>query len=136
MNFLNNNVNEIVSIFVIIGLVVWNIYNSIQNRKSSDLADENNALGIMSKEIEAHKIKIANLEGNVHELSKQVTNKDSIIAEKDKQIAMMKEMFENRNPELQNILIEIRDFMKEIRNTNKHQTDILETQVKEEKNKK
>lgn len=81
-------------------LVVWNIYNSITRKKSNDLADQNNALGIWQNEVNACKEKIATLEGKVSELSKQIMTKDTLIAEKDKQIEMMKTFLENRNPEL------------------------------------
>jgi len=55
------------------------------------------------------------------------------LQEKDKQLQTLSEILANRNPELEKVLAEIRDFMKELNDTNMHQTKILEASQKRDK---
>ena len=62
--------------------------------------------------------KIAKLEGQLQEKNRQLDQQNRLLEEKNAIIA-------NRNPELETVLGEIRDFMKQLNETNKLQTAML-----------
>lgn len=66
------------------------------------------------------------------ELLGKISNLQGQSDSKDKQIADLQQTILNRNPDLEKVLKEIRDFMKEIIAANLHQTKILDKQVKDE----
>lgn len=58
--------------------------------------------------------------------AKQILQFQAIIGEKDKQLDRYEKIFANRNPDLTDVLKEIKQFMSNIYEQNKHQTGILE----------
>jgi hypothetical protein len=81
-----------------------------------DIAEIKNAMRTMEKDFIE---RIAKMEGQLKEKNSQIDSLNVILA--------------NRNPDLEKILGEIRDFMKDIHFANLHQTEILDNQVVREK---
>lgn len=56
----------------------------------------------------------------------KIAKLEGALEEKERQLATMAEILANRNPELEKVLAEIRDFMRNLADANRHQTQILE----------
>lgn len=77
--------------------------------------------------------KVADLQEEHKEHTKDIVRLQTLNEEKDKRIAEYKEIFANRNPDLTAVLDEIKEFMRLIHLQNKHQTDILEQRQQRDK---
>lgn len=91
-------------------------YKTLDEQKSLQLEELKKAIEEIKASMRATEKgfieRIAKLEGQLKEKNNQIDSLNRILA--------------NRNPELETVLGEIRDFMKELRETNVHQTNILE----------
>jgi len=71
----------------------------------------------------------------MHELENRFTGRisklEGIVSEKDKQIQTLNQIATNRNPDLENVLKDIRNFMKNINDLNVARTSILEKEHQE-----
>jgi len=62
------------------------------------------------------------------EFTDRIANLEGVVGEKDKQLKNLTEILANRNPELEKVLVKIKDFMENIYNANVSQSLILESQ--------
>jgi hypothetical protein len=72
------------------------------------------------------KAEMANMEKG---LIAKISKLEGALGEKENQLKMLNEILANRNPELEKVLTEIRDFMKQLTLKNDAQTAMLENAV-------
>jgi len=84
--------------------------------------------------IEEYKISLATATTTIQQMDMRFAEKvakfEGIILAKDKQIEDLSKILSNRNPELEKVLSDIRNFMQQIIQTNLAQTKMLEGQQK------
>jgi uncharacterized coiled-coil protein SlyX len=118
--------------FIALGVAVWYTQfktgsnqisgEVITNYKALD-EQKNNQLNSLQKDIEEIKATMRAMEKGFIE---RIAKLEGQLKEKNNQIDSLNLILANRNPELETVLSEIRDFMKELRDTNVYQTNILE----------
>jgi uncharacterized coiled-coil protein SlyX len=118
--------------FIALGVAVWYTQfktgsnqisgEVITNYKALD-EQKNNQLNSLQKDIEEIKATMRAMEKGFIE---RIAKLEGQLKEKNNQIDSLNLILANRNPELETVLAEIRDFMKELRDTNVYQTNILE----------
>jgi uncharacterized coiled-coil protein SlyX len=124
------------SIIAIGGLtvVVIYIYSNKNNVSSTVISnyktlDEQKTQQISELQKAIEEIK-ANMRATEKGFIERIAKLEGQLKEKNNQIEALNQILANRNPELEKVLAEIRDFMKDIKNQNEHQTSILEESQK------
>lgn len=130
-----------VGLIVLAAAIVFNNWRTGSKQVSSEVISNYNVLDIQQKEQIAEKDRqivqsqkdIAEIKTAMGRMKEEFANElgklQGQLTSKDKQIADLQSTILNRNPELEKLLTDIRNFMKEIRDSNTHQTQILEGQV-------
>jgi len=78
--------------------------------------------------------KIKDLFEEIHRTNVDLASLRATVGEKNKRIDDLTKQMEVRNPQLMAVLNEIKIFLRDIKKANIYQTDILDNQVKREKN--
>lgn len=95
-----------------LGTLALVVYNFTKGR-SSVSAEVINTYEVQVKQL---KEQIAEMREDIKSLTLKVGEQTGIIQEKDRQITQLQEILQNRNPELIEVLQEIRTFMKDLHN--------------------
>lgn len=141
--------SEYISTFGVIavaGFLVWKEYRSGNSTLNSQVVANYKQLDEQQKDQIAQKdaainqyqkdmAEIKQAMGTMKEgFAKEIGKLQGELKAKDEQIALLQQTVLNRNPELEKLLTEIRDFMENIYKQNQHQTTMLEKgQVRNEK---
>lgn len=135
------SISEYISTFGVIAVAAFLVYKEYRSGNSSINAqvvanyktlDEQQKSKIKSQEeaIAKYQADFAEVKTAMSKMKEDFANQigqlQGEIASKDKHIAELTQTILNRNPELEVLLKEIRDFMKNIYDQNKYQTGILE----------
>jgi flagellar biosynthesis/type III secretory pathway chaperone len=119
-------------------LLLWKEYRSGTDKLDSKIKQSyETRIAQQDRELEEHKAREIKYQQNQGEMKKAIaTMKEEFAAKfgemkgeisaKDKQIKDLTDTILNRNPDLEKLLAEIRDFMENIHKQNLHQTSILE----------
>ncbi len=91
-------------------------YKTLDDQKTRQIED-------LKKAVEEIKATMRAIEKNFIE---RIAKLEGQLKEKDRQIRDLNEILSNRNPKLEKILEEIHKFMKELRDSNSHQTNMIE----------
>ncbi len=113
-----------------IGSEVVENYERLDKQQKEQIAAKDQQIIQYQKDITEIKAAMGRMK---EDFANQIGKLQGQLDSKDKQIADLTATVLNRNPELESILREIRDFMKEIREANLHQTLILESQQDRDK---
>lgn len=102
---------------------VVNNYKVLDEQQKEKISEQEQAIAQYQKDF--HDVKQA-MSKMKEEFANEIGKLQGQITAKDKHISDLQATILNRNPELENLLREIRDFMENIYNQNMHQTTILE----------
>jgi hypothetical protein len=113
-----------------IAVVVIYIYNNKSNVSSTVIdnyktLDEQKTQQIESLQKAVEEIK-ATMRANEKTFLEKIYKLEGQLKEKDNQIKSLNQILSNRNPELEKVLSEIKHFMSNIYDQNRHQTSLLE----------
>jgi len=120
---------------IVITFLAWKEYRSGTKMISSEVITNYEALDKQQKSIIAEQEKKFNEEMHRIELSftEKIAHLEGVVREKDTQLKTLTEILTNRNPELQNILIEVRDFMKTLVDSTIFQNEVLSSVKRRDK---
>ncbi len=112
-------VSSLTPLLVVLYLA-WKEYKSGNSQLSKKIQDD------YKERNEQLEQRVADLEKDHQMYALQINKLETILEEKDKQLDRYEKIFANRNPDLTDILKEIRDFMNAIHEQNMRQTAMLE----------
>jgi hypothetical protein len=125
--------------FIALGTAIfYTQFKSGAKQVSSEVITNYKALDDQkTQQIEALKQDVEEIRANMRSSEKgfieRIAKLEGQLKEKDNQLKMVHQILANRNPELEQVLGEIRDFMQSIDLQNQHQTKILERgQIRDE----
>lgn len=84
------------------------------SHRKEELDTENSLTTFLKNQIDGFKELIALQNNKIEQLGKELAATQATITEKDKTIKTYFDIIQNRNPELENVLSQILDFMKKI----------------------
>lgn len=105
-------------------------YTALDKQQKEKIAERDAAILQYQKDMAQIKSDMGKMK---EDFAKQMGILQGQITAKDQHISDLQNTILNRNPELEDLLKEIRDFMENIHTLNTHQTDILEAGVVREK---
>lgn len=115
----------ILSVLGGIGFLFLGLGYAYSQLKEGSNKNKLDTIGLLKEDVAALKKVVQDNHDEIIRLQEQLK---SAMADKKR----LEEIVENRNPDLESILKEVRDFMKAITASNLHQTSILDKQVKDE----
>lgn len=124
---------ESLQILNTIGLVVLGILFVIKTARSQSSSIDASTIASLQAQVKAVQGEVDIYKKQVLDLTQQMGKQDGIIQTQKETIEKYEKILQNRNPELLEVLKEIRDFMQDLRDHNdfmvsemKHQTEILD----------
>jgi capsule polysaccharide export protein KpsE/RkpR len=109
---------------VLIAAIVFSQWRSGAKEVSGEvMANYEKLVAQLREELTRMKTEMGNMEKG---LIAKIAKLEGQLQEKDSQLSSLQTILANRNPELETVLGEIRDFMKQLKDETNHQTTILE----------
>jgi len=103
--------DTLIAVCTFLILLSSNVYFAVTNRKSQKLGDQTNAMILLQGEVAAQRSRGDKLESDFHEQGRELAGLKATIAEKDSQLQMFKEIFQNKNPEMMELLKDIKSVL-------------------------
>ena len=117
--------------FVVLAAAIWwSQWRSGAKQVGAEVIANYERLDRQQKDqIDAYKRDIEEIKASMRQTEKSFIEKiaklEGAVGEKDRQLEILNKVLANRNPELEKILAEIRDFMRQLALKNDEQTDML-----------
>lgn len=106
-------------------------YLYVRKANKSQVSEiDGNTIASLKRQIDAYTSEVATYKQQMYQMTLRVGEQQGIITVQKETIEKYEKILQNRNPELTDILKEIRDFMKDIKESDKKVMKELEFQTK------